>query len=95
MTKREKKQPGSGATPANHKGKGQSKGATRRHSLKKADLLGNEKLIERVRQIISETSEIRPEKVGPLQEAVEQGTYSINVRKLASILIADLFLDPR
>ena len=65
-----------------------------RHKAKDADLAGNKKLMERVRQIISETPEIRPEKVGPLREAVEQGTYSINVRKLANILIANLFLEP-
>jgi flagellar biosynthesis anti-sigma factor FlgM len=93
MTKRENKQTGGGAPPANHKRNGRSKGGTRRHSPKKADLLGNEKLIERVRQIISESPEIRQEKVSPLQEAVEQGTYGIDVRKLANILITKLFLD--
>jgi flagellar biosynthesis anti-sigma factor FlgM len=82
-----------GAPPTNHNGNGRSKGPTHRHTAKDAVLSGNEKLIERVRQIISETSEIRPEKVEPLRAAVEQGTYTINVRKLANILIINLFLD--
>ncbi len=94
MDNREDHGSGNGAPPGNHNGNGQSKGSTRRHAAKDAVLSGNEKLIERVRQIISETPEIRPEKVGPLQVALEQGTYSINVRKLANILLANLFLDP-
>ena len=94
MTKREKKQPGSGVPPANHNGNRKGKGPSRRRAAKDAILTGNAKLIERVRQIISETPEIRPEKVGPLQEAVDQGTYGIDVRKLANILITKLLLDP-
>ena len=84
---------GNGAPPDNHNGNGQNKGPTPPQAAKAADLSRNEKLMERVRQIIAETPEIRPEKVGPLREAVEQGTYSINVRKLANILIAELVLD--
>jgi anti-sigma28 factor (negative regulator of flagellin synthesis) len=94
MDNRENHGSGNGSPPVNQNGDGQSKGATRRHGAKDAVLSGNEKLIERVRQIISETSEIRPEKVGPLLEAVEQGTYSINVRKLANILITKMFREP-
>jgi anti-sigma28 factor (negative regulator of flagellin synthesis) len=93
MANGENHESGNGKPPGNHNGKGQSKGPGR-HAPKDASLAGNEKLIERVRQIISETPEIRPEKVGPLLEAVKQGTYSINVRKLANILITNLFLDP-
>jgi flagellar biosynthesis anti-sigma factor FlgM len=78
----------------NDNGNGREKGSSRRLANKNVVLTGNAKLIERVRQIISETEEIRPEKVGPLQEALEQGDYSIDVRKLANILIAKLFLDP-
>jgi flagellar biosynthesis anti-sigma factor FlgM len=58
------------------------------------NLQGNDKLIEQVRQIIIATPEVRPEKVEPLQEAVEQGTYEIDARKLANCLIAKLFLEP-
>ena len=92
MDKREKLGPGRDSPPDNHNGNG--KGKRPRHAAKGAVHPGNEKLIEQIRQIISETPEIRPEKVGPLQEAVEQGTYRVDVRKLASILITRFFLDP-
>ena len=58
------------------------------------NLQGNDKLIEQVRQIIAATPEVRPEKVEPLREAVEQGTYEIDARKLANCLIAKIILDP-
>jgi len=91
MDNRENKGSGSMAPPGNNNGNG--KAPSRRQTAKSAVLTGNAKLMEQVRQIIAETPEIRPEKVGPLQEAVEQGTYGIDVRKLANILIAKLFLD--
>jgi flagellar biosynthesis anti-sigma factor FlgM len=56
------------------------------------NLQGNEKLIEQIRQIVAATPEVRPEKVEPLREAVEQGTYEIDARKLANCLIAELTL---
>jgi len=82
MTKRKKKQPGNDALTANNNENG-----------KNAVLTGNATFMELVHQIISEAPDIRPEKVGPLQEAIEQGTYGIDVRKLANILIIKLFLD--
>lgn len=57
------------------------------------NLQGNDKLIEQVRQIVAATPEIRPEKVEPLREAVEQGTYEIDARKLANCLITKIILD--
>jgi flagellar biosynthesis anti-sigma factor FlgM len=53
----------------------------------------NDKLMEQVRQIIAATPEIRPEKVEPLQEAVANGTYEIDARKLANSLISKLILE--
>jgi flagellar biosynthesis anti-sigma factor FlgM len=49
--------------------------------------------MEQVRQIITETSEVRPEKVEPLQEAVASGTYEIDARKLANRLITKIILE--
>ena len=92
MAKSKKSGSGNGVPPDNHNGNG--KMPMRRCTVRHAALSGNEKLIELIRQIISETPEIRPEKVGPLQEAVEKGTYNIDVQKLANILITKLFLDP-
>jgi anti-sigma28 factor (negative regulator of flagellin synthesis) len=81
------------APPDNNNGTGRDKSPLGGRTDKNTLLSGNANLIENVRQIISETQEIRPEKVGPLQKAVEQGNYSIDVRKLANILITKIFLD--
>ncbi len=62
--------------------------------LREADSAGNNSLIDQARHIIEATPEIRPEKVAPLQEAVEQGTYEIDTRKLANALITKLLLEP-
>jgi anti-sigma28 factor (negative regulator of flagellin synthesis) len=94
MDKRDNQGPGNDAAPGNNNGHGRKeKGPSLLQPAKNAILSGNDKLMEQVRQIISETPEIRPEKVVPLQEAVEQGTYGIDVRNLANILIIKLFLD--
>jgi hypothetical protein len=57
-------------------------------------LTGNRRLLVQVRRIIAATPEVRPEKVAPLKRAVENGTYEIDVRQLANILIAQMILDP-
>ena len=57
------------------------------------NLQRNDKLMEQVRQIIAATPEVRPEKVEPLQEAVANGTYEIDARKLANSLITKLILE--
>jgi anti-sigma28 factor (negative regulator of flagellin synthesis) len=94
MGKQDNQGPGRGSPPSNNNGNGKAKGPSWPQQPKSAVFTENDKLIERVRQIISETPEIRPEKVCPLQEALDQGTYNIDVRKLANILIFKLFLDP-
>jgi flagellar biosynthesis anti-sigma factor FlgM len=58
-----------------------------------SNLRGNDTLIAQVRQIIAATPEVRPEKVKPLREAVEQGTYEVDARKLANCLITKIILD--
>jgi len=84
---------GTGAPPANHNGKGrQEQEPLPSHSARGSDPTGNDKLIDQIRRIIAETPEVRPEKVGPIEEAVEQGAYEIEVRKLANILITELIL---
>jgi flagellar biosynthesis anti-sigma factor FlgM len=51
-------------------------------------------LQEKVRQIIAATPEVRPEKVGPLKQAIEEGAYEVDARKVANALITKLILDP-
>ena len=59
-----------------------------------ADPSRNDPVIEKIRQIIAATPEIRSERVGPLQEAVKQGTYELDARKVANSLITKLIQDP-
>jgi len=40
-----------------------------------------------------QTPEVRPEKVAAIKEALDQGTYEIDSRKLANLLIAELILN--
>jgi negative regulator of flagellin synthesis FlgM len=57
-----------------------------------AELLGNEPLMDQVRKIVAETPEVRPEKVEALQEAVAEGDYEVDARKVANRLIGELLL---
>jgi flagellar biosynthesis anti-sigma factor FlgM len=93
MPKRRKKRPGKNSPVAKHKPKSTpGSGPLRSSPASGPNLTRNNKLIERVRQIIAATPEVRPEKVGPLKKAVEAGTYEIDVRKLANIFLAELLL---
>jgi flagellar biosynthesis anti-sigma factor FlgM len=101
MDKPHNQRPERSLPPANNNGNGLKEpepllppSAPSPPSAKRADATGNDELIEQVRQIIAEAPEIRPEKVGPLKEAVDQGTYEIDTRKLANALITKLILDP-
>jgi len=42
------------------------------------------------REIVYQTPEVRSEKVARLKEAIEQGNYEIDSRKLAEILVEEL-----
>jgi flagellar biosynthesis anti-sigma factor FlgM len=93
MHKRRKKRPGKSSPAAKHNRKSiPGLGPLRSSSVRGAHLARNNNLIDQVRQIIEATPEVRPERVGPLKEAVEQGTYEIDARKLANIFIAELIL---
>jgi len=93
MHKRRKKRPRKSSPAAKHNRKSiPGLGPLRSSSASRAHLTRNNNLIDQVRQIIEATPEVRPEKVGPLKEAVEQGTYEIDARKLANIFIAELIL---
>jgi flagellar biosynthesis anti-sigma factor FlgM len=86
--------PGTGAPPAQKNGNSaQTRSCGRPPGPGDPNLQRNETLIEQVHQIIAATPEVRPEKVEPLREAVEQGTYEIDARKLANCLITKVILD--
>jgi flagellar biosynthesis anti-sigma factor FlgM len=94
--KKPKKQgPGTGAPPEKPNGDGaETWSCCWPPGPRDPNMQENDQLIEQVRQIIASTPEVRPEKVEPLREAVEQGAYEIDDRKLANCLIAKLFLEP-
>jgi len=92
--KPKKKGPGTGTSPDKQNGNGAGTwSCCWPPGPEDPNLQRNDKLIEQVRQIIAATPEVRPEKVEPLREAVEQGTYEIDARKLANCLIASLIVE--
>ena len=94
MKKPKKKGAGNGAPPGHHKGKNKQGSSSGWPSQAGAPhLQRDEKLIEQVRQIVTDTPEVRPEKVAPLREAVASGTYEVDARKLANCLITKIILD--
>ena len=48
------------------------------------------RLIKKAREVVYQTPEVRPEKVAPLKEAIEQGAYEIDSEKLADKIIEEL-----
>jgi anti-sigma28 factor (negative regulator of flagellin synthesis) len=51
------------------------------------------RLMQKAREIIDQTPEVRPDRVAVLGEAVRQGTYRVDTRRLANILIVKLFTE--
>ena len=47
-------------------------------------------MIQKAREVVYQTPEVRPEKVAELKEAIEQGTYEIDSEKLADKIIEEL-----
>lgn len=51
------------------------------------------KLMQKASQVVYQTPEVRPEKVAALQDAIQQGTYQVDSRKVANSLIAQILLE--
>jgi flagellar biosynthesis anti-sigma factor FlgM len=92
--KPKKLRPGTGVPPPEQNGNGaETWGCGWPPGPRDPNLQRNDQLIEQVHQIVAATPEVRPEKVEPLREAVEQGSYEIDNRKLANCLIIKIILN--
>jgi negative regulator of flagellin synthesis FlgM len=56
-------------------------------------LIGGSRLAEKVREIVSQTPEVRAEKVAALKEALAKGAYRVDARKIANILILQMLTE--
>lgn len=53
------------------------------------------RLMEKARQVVYQTPEVRPGKVARLKEAVEEGAYEVDARKVANRIITEELLRKR
>ncbi len=51
------------------------------------------RLMQKASQIVAQTPEVRSDKVAPLQEAVQQSSYSVNSQKVANSMISDMIME--
>lgn len=51
------------------------------------------RLMQKASEIVAQTPEVREEKVQPLKEAVDQGSYPVDPQKVANSMIAGLLLE--
>lgn len=51
------------------------------------------RLMQKASQVIAETPDVRQEKVEPLKEAVDQGSYPFNAQKVANSMIANMIME--
>lgn len=51
------------------------------------------RLMQKAGEAIAQTPDVRQEKVDPLQQAVDQGTYSGDPQKVANSIIANLLME--
>ncbi len=51
------------------------------------------RLMQKAGEAIAQTPDVRQEKVDPLQQAVNQGTYSVDSQKVANSMIANLLME--
>jgi negative regulator of flagellin synthesis FlgM len=51
------------------------------------------RLMHKASEVVYHTPDVRPEKVAALQEAVQQGTYQVDSKKVANRLITEILLE--
>jgi flagellar biosynthesis anti-sigma factor FlgM len=53
---------------------------------------GRNGLLEKARQIVEQTPEVRPDRVAAIKAALSRGSYVIDSRKVANALLTELLL---
>jgi len=51
------------------------------------------RLMQKASQVIAQAPDVRQEKVDPLKEAVDQGSYPVDAKKVANSMIANLLME--
>lgn len=51
------------------------------------------RLMQKAGDIVSQTSDVRPDKVQPLMEAVAQGVYGVDSLKVANSMIGNMIME--
>jgi negative regulator of flagellin synthesis FlgM len=51
------------------------------------------RLMQKASQIIAETPDVRQDRVDPLKEAVDTGSYPVNAQKVANSMIANMIME--
>jgi negative regulator of flagellin synthesis FlgM len=51
------------------------------------------RLMQKASQVIAETPDVRQDKVDPLKEAVDSGSYPVNAQKVANSMIANMIME--
>ena len=51
------------------------------------------RLMQKASKVIADTPDVRQDKVDPLKEAVDQGSYPVNAQKVANSMIANMIME--
>ena len=51
------------------------------------------RMMQKASEVVYQTPEVRPEKVAAVQDAVQEGTYQVDTKKVANKVIANAILE--
>ncbi|MDD2902934.1 MAG: flagellar biosynthesis anti-sigma factor FlgM [Syntrophales bacterium] len=51
------------------------------------------RLMQKASKVIAETPDVRQERIDPLKEAVDQGSYPVDPQKVANSMIANMLME--
>lgn len=67
--------------------------ATQNAGIDNINVSSQARLMQKASEIISQTSDVRQDKVDPLMEAVAQGTYGVDSLKVANSMIGNMIME--